>query len=64
MWGPSFSKRGREACFIFHCLAHSLNLGLFDGAAKMSGVRCGVQVLVSKEESRALYFIAWHIVSI
>ena len=27
----------------------------FDGAANMSGVRCGVQALVKNEESRALY---------
>ena len=27
----------------------------FDGAANMSGVRCGVQALVNKEESHALY---------
>ena len=38
----------------------SLSLGqcrgqAFDGAANMSGVRCGVQALVKKEESRALY---------
>ncbi len=38
----------------------SLSLGqcrgqVFDGAANMSGVRCGVQALVKKEESRALY---------
>ncbi len=38
----------------------SLSLGqyrgqAFDGVANMSGVRCGVQALVKKEESRALY---------
>ena len=38
----------------------SLSLGqcrgqTFQGAANMSGVRCGVQALVKKEESHALY---------